>query len=280
MTTRKLRGVFSTIALASALWALSGGVARAQVCELCPPPAPPPPEIVTCPVPGSLPCGDGCPPPDSPVTCSNNPDTPYTSSQNVKVFTFGRDNSIQVKFIAALNCPINLTVTLSPTSQLAFHNRVKTPSSCTGVNCCNNPPSPVVDDGVFPPEVTCHETVSIDLGAADDPTTFCAIYSLSADHPECISGLVSDNTRVEYLIGWKAPDKGNKHDFFLLRDPDADDPNYDSAHPQCFTQNITVGTVIGNYKPGGVNDPGLGGRACCPSDYVVARQKIRPVTPK
>ena len=47
----------------------------------------------------------------------------------------------------------------------------------------------------------------------------------------------------------------------------------------CFIQNITVGTVIGNYKPGDVLDPGLGGRTCCPSDYVVARQKKRPVTP-
>ena len=28
---------------------------------------------------------------------------------------------------------------------------------------------------------------------------------------------------IDYLVGWKAPVKGNKHDFFLLRDPDSFD---------------------------------------------------------
>jgi len=257
--------VFSTLVLAAPLWAWSGGVASAQECLECPPP--PPPEIVTCPVPGPVTCGEvGCSP--DAVSCSNNPDTPFTSSQNenVKVFTFGRDNSIQVKFLAPLTCPINLTVTLTPTTQAQFQARLKSAT-------CPNPPEPFFSYS----GATCHETVSIDVPPGDDPTTFCAVYTLHADPPHCVGGTLSTD-RVEYLVGWKAPDKGNKHDFYLLRDPDVDDEL--SPDPSiCFTQNITVGTVIGNYKPGGVNDPGLGGRACCPSDYVVARQKKRPVTP-
>ena len=87
---------------------------------------------------------------------------------------------------------------------------------------------------------------------------------------------------VEHLqkaIALKVPDIRHRLliDFYLLRAPDSlDEPPNPNG---CFIQNITVGTVIGNYKPGGVQDPGLGGRTCCPSDYVVARQKKRPVTP-
>ena len=100
--------------------------------------------------------------------------------------------------------------------------------------------------------------------------------SRDASRNDCYSGPVFDE-RVSYFVGWKAPAKGNKHDFFLLRDPDSADPNYNPAAPLCFSQNITDGTVDRNYIVGTLRDPGLGGRTCCPSDYVVARQKIRPV---
>ena len=35
--------------------------------------------------------------------------------------------------------------------------------------------------------------------------------------------------------------------------------------------------LIRNYTVGDAPRSRLGGRTCCPSDYVVARQKIRPV---
>ena len=112
---------------------------------------------------------------------------------------------------------INVTVTLSPTTQTAFHDRVKS-------TACPDPSGAFLS--MTGPQ--CHETVSIDMGVSDDPTSFCAVYRLSADHPECISGPVFEE-RVEYLIGWKAPDKGNKHDFYLLRDPDSADGSLHSG---------------------------------------------------
>jgi len=269
MTTRgNVGGVFLTVAMTAALWAWSGGVAGAQVCDgPCPPPVCPPcvndvcPPCVEC---GAPPVVEGSP---GSVTCSGS----YYPGREVNVFTFGPDNSIQVKF-AQVTCSegFSVQVTLFPTTQTAFHDRLKSTT-------CTTPPSPLFDDGLPPPEVTCNETVVLDVGAADDPTSFCAVYRVTPSRNDCYSGPVFDE-RVSYFVGWKAPAKGNKHDFFLLRDPDSADPNYNSAAPLCFSQNITDGTVDRNYIVGTIRDPGLGGRTCCPSDYVVARQKIRPIT--
>ena len=175
MTNRgNVGGALLTIAMTAAMWAWSGGVASAQVvCELCPPPAPPPPEIVTCPVPGS--CTNSDCSPTSPVSCSNNPDTPFTSSQNVKVFTFGRDNSIQIKF-AEVTCSIQCDGDTFADDSDRLSQPVEVDGSAT------TPPEPSLsDDGAA--EVTCNETVSIDMGVSDDPTSFCAVYHLSADQP-------------------------------------------------------------------------------------------------
>jgi hypothetical protein len=256
---RSRRNVFLTIAMAAGLWAWSGGVASAQICDgECPPP----PGIVNCAAPYDT--GDGIFQP----TCTGL----YTTDQKVNVFFFGNDNSIQIKF-PTVSCSFSVTVQLKPTTQAAFHDRLKS-------TMCTTPPAPLSDDGTGPPEVTCNETVLIDVGVNDDPTSFCAVYSVSVNPipplNTCYTGGVF-NEQVEYLVGWQAPAKGNKHDFFLLRDPDQYDPNYNATAPLCFIQNITSGTVIRNYTPGDIRDPGLGGRACCPSDYVVARQKIRPV---
>jgi hypothetical protein len=259
MTTRgNVGGVLFTLALTSTLWASSVGVARAQACD------------GPCPTPGFVSCLDpqpctseGCPPSGFQSTCTG----VFTPDQTVNVFSFGTDNSIQVKF-AEVSCPFSLTVTLIPTEQAAFHTRLKSET-------CPTPPAPLSDDGTGPPEVTCNETVMLDVGAADNPTSYCAVYHIDQPVPNnCYSGPIFDQ-RLAYIVGWKAPAKGNKHDFFLLRDPDSFDPNDD--HTTCFIQNITDGTLIRNYSPGEIRDPGLGGRTCCPSDYVVARQRIRPV---
>jgi len=260
MTTRgNVGGVVCTIVLSSALWASSAGIAGAQTCD------------GPCPTPGFVSCldpqpctGEGCPASGFQSVCTG----AYTPDQKVNVFSFGTDNSIQIKF-ADVSCPFNVTVTLTPTDQAVFHNRLKSAM-------CATPPAPLSDDGIGTPEVTCNETVMLDVGASDNPTSFCAVYSVSASSNSCYSGPILQQ-RVEYLVGWKAPAKGNKHDFFLLRDPDTLDTITPDDATQCFIQNITDGTVIRNYTVGEIRDPGLGGRACCTSDYVVARQKIRPV---
>jgi hypothetical protein len=177
-----------------------------------------------------------------------------------------------VKF-SGVTCPsFAVTVTLVPTTQQSFHDRLRSP-----LTACNdptkNPPAPLSDDGVAPPEVTCNETVVQDVNG--DQMGFCAVYHVQVDQADmnCYS------PGVEYFVGWKAPAKGNKHDYFLLRDPDALDMTTPDDGTNCFFQNITDGTVVRNYVVGDVRDPGLGGRACCPSDYVVVREKIRPVSP-
>jgi hypothetical protein len=252
MTNRGALGrVISTLVLAAALWALSGGVASAQ-CEFdCPPP--PPPGFVSCPTPEVCPPtgGDCTPGTVPPVSCSGN----YSSSQKVNVFSFGPDNSIQIKF-ADVTCPFSLGVQLIPTTQLTFHPRVS--SSCTGT-----PPALVE-----PPTITCN-----------DPTSFCAVYHVFQPFPStCAPGTAPSWVGpVDYIVGSSLA-KGNKHDYFLLRDPDSADMTTPDDGTSCFFQNITTGILDRNYTPGELRDPGLGGRACCPSDYVVARQKIRPVS--
>ena len=59
----------------------------------------------------------------------------------------------------------------------------------------------------------------------------------------------------------------------LVRDPEPGDPGDDST--ACFNQDITD-KLLRNYDVGTIVDPGLGGRTCCPSEYVVARQRVRP----
>jgi hypothetical protein len=262
MTNRGALGrVISTLVLAAALWALSGGLASAQCDGPCPTPG-----FVSCPTPEVCQIGGDCtlgtvPP----VSCSGS----YSSSQKVNVFSFGPDNSIQIKF-ADVTCPFSLGVQLISTTQLSFHPRVS--------SLCTQAPPALLE----PPTITCNETVMVDLGgAADDPTSFCAVYRVN----QPFNVPPSTNTcwvgPVDYIVGSSLA-KGNKHDYFLLRDPDT----FDTALPppdgddgtQCFIQNITTGILDRNYTPGELKDPGLGGRACCPSDYVVARQKIRPVS--
>jgi len=253
MTNRGNVGwVFSTLVLAAALWALGAGVTYAQT-----------PGFVSCPTPEVCqPDGDCTSGTVPPVSCSGT----YTSSQKVNVFSFGPDNSIQIKF-ADVTCPFSLGVQLIPTTQLTFHPRVS--SLCTGT-----PPALVE-----PPTITCNETVMVDLGLGDDPTSFCAIYHVYQPFPAtCAPGTAPSWVGpVDYIVGSSLA-KGNKHDYVLLRDPDSADVTTPDDGTSCFFQNITTGIMDRNYTPGELRDPGLGGRACCPSDYVVARQKIRPVS--
>jgi hypothetical protein len=117
----------------------------------------------------------------------------------------------------------------------------------------------------------------IDLGTGDDPTSFCAVYHVFQPFPSTCSPSTASSWvgPVDYIVG-SALAKGNKHYYFLLRDPDTADVTTPDDGTMCFIQNITTGTLDRNYTPGELKDPGLGGRACCPSDYVVARQKIPP----
>jgi len=262
MTNRgNVGGSLVTIAMTAALWAWSGGVASAQ-CEFdCPPPTPP--GFVPCTPPPD--CTEGCP--QSSLPCNGF----FTPDQKVNVFTFGTDNSLQVKFGDVCPAGFNVTVTLVPTRQTDFHDRLRSATTVCN-NPTKNPPAPLVDDGLGTPEVTCNETVVQDVNGNQEG--FCAVYHVSVA-PTDYSCFGSG---VEYLVGWKAPAKGNKHDYFLLRDPDALDTITPDDSTNCFIQNITDGTVIRNYVVGDIRDPGLGGRTCCPSDYVVVRQKIRPIT--
>jgi hypothetical protein len=102
----------------------------------------------------------------------------------------------------------------------------------------------------------------------------CAVYQVSFSSTSCYT---QGPKVVGYTIGWMDPDvKKNKHDYMLLRDPDGLHP---SEQPDdgtaCFSQDITD-KLLRNYDVGTIVDPGLGGRTCCPSEYVVARQRVRP----
>src|SRR5262245_58540205 len=110
--------VFSTMVLSVALWAWSGGAASAQICELCPPPTP---GIVQCAPPPE--CTEGCPQPSPDCTAS------YTPDQKVNVFTFGTDNSLQVRFGEVCTTGFNVTVKLVPVTQAIFHERLKSSPS-------------------------------------------------------------------------------------------------------------------------------------------------------
>jgi hypothetical protein len=261
---RSRRNVFLTITMAAALWAWSGGVASAQafppgcggveqppcICGGVEQPAcPPPGGIVTCTPPGEC-LGTDCPPSGFfSSTCLGL----YSPDQSAHVFTFGDNNSINIKF-PPLSCSFALTVQLNPTTQEEFRARVAQPPD--GV-CPALPPAPI-----NAAEVECNETVG--QGA-------CAVYSVSTV-PAPLTGCYTGD--VNYTIGWLFPKVGNKHYYAMLRDPDNLDPNDDGF--ACFKQNITFGGVDKQYVVGTLKDPGLGGRACCPSDYVVARQKLAP----
>jgi hypothetical protein len=165
MTNRGNVGcVFSTLVLAAAVWAWSGGVANAQIdacgCtgELCPP-CP----IVTC----DSPEGDACHGGDAnDCTC---PTGFYEPGQNVaKVFKFGNNNSIQVKF-DQVTCSFGVDVKLIPTLQADFHPRV-TAVPPDGDGIC-----PFTTGRPYPstPEILCNETVDLD---GDGLVDQCAVY--------------------------------------------------------------------------------------------------------
>jgi hypothetical protein len=100
---------------------------------------------------------------------------------------------------------------------------------------------------------------------------FCAVYHVN---PPSTPNCYDQAQGVGYTIGWVDPPvQGNKHDYFLLRDPDPGSPG-DNGNI-CFFQNITD-KLLRNYTVGELVDPGLGGRACCTSEYVVAHQRVRP----
>jgi hypothetical protein len=268
--------VFLIALMTVALWAWGGGVASAQdpcgcTGEICPPcpivvcGTPVPPDEGDC----DGPCPPGFPPDD--ITCTGF----YTPDQRANVFTFGPNNSIQVKF-DAVTCPFALQVTLTPTTQEAFQPRVTHVSDTSDpsvVGICTfstaNPPYPPA------PDITCNETVIV--GAVGQEETFCAVYSVSFAPTTCYT---QGPKVVGYTIGWLDPEaKGNKHDYMLLRDPDGLHPSEvgdPTAATACFTQDIT-NRLLRNYTVGTIVDPGLGGLACCTSDYVVAKQRVRPV---
>jgi len=124
MTNRGNVGcVFSTLVLAAALWASSAGVSSAQTCggegqPPCPVVCGPPVECVPC-----IDClASACPPSGFyPVTC---PATTYGPGQTANVFTFGDNNSINIKFPSNNTCTFVVTVTLNPATQEEFHTRV------------------------------------------------------------------------------------------------------------------------------------------------------------
>ena len=94
MTTRdNVGGVLFAIAMTAALWTLSGGVASAQGPVRCAAATPPCP-FVTCPVRLVIGCEEG----ECVRRPSRAPSRFFTPTENVKVFVFGPENSIQVKF--------------------------------------------------------------------------------------------------------------------------------------------------------------------------------------
>jgi hypothetical protein len=261
MTNRgALERVLSTIAQAAALWALSAGVSSAQTCGGIEQPPCPTPGIVTCQSPEGLTCGS-----DGEIECSCPTAGVYDQTHNVNVFKFGNNNSIQIKF-DQVTCPFEVNVELIPTIQADFQQRVTT----------------VADGGVCPftaanrpypatPEITCNETVDVD---GDGLVDQCAVYRVSFTTTATNGCYASGPTVVGYTIGWLDPAvKKNKHDYMLVRDPDFLDTNDDGT--TCFSQDITD-KLQRNYDVGTITDPGLGGRTCCPSEYAVALQRVRP----
>jgi len=266
MTTRGNVGGVFTITMTAALWALSGGLAGAQTCggDLQPPC--PPPSVVTCTSPEGLPEAPACTSGELENECACAAGAGvYLPGQNVaKVFKFGNNNSIQVKFDQVLT-ELEVTVALIPTEPADFQPRVKTVAD--GGRClftaANRPYPPT-------PEIECNVTVDVD---GDGLVDKCAVYRVSF----APVGYKQGPQVVGYTIGWLDPDvKKNKHDYMLLRDPDGLHP---SEQPDdgtdCFSQDITA-KLLRNYDVGTIVDPGLGGRTCCPSEYVVARQRVRP----
>jgi len=259
MTTRgNVGGGVLTIAMTAALWAWSGGVASAQTltCGGIDQPACPSP-IVTCDAPEGAQC-------DGPCRCpSGAGEGVYQPGQNVaKVFKFGSNNSIQVKF-DQVTCPLVVSVELVPTMQAVFQPRV-TSEADGGVCPFTTEPRP------YPPtpDISCNETVDMD---GDGLVDQCAVYRVSFVRDTCYT---TGPSVVGYTIGWLDPDvKKNKHDYMLIRDPEPGDPGDDGT--ACFKQDIT-NKLLRNYDVGTIVDPGLGGRTCCPSEYVVARQRVRP----
>jgi hypothetical protein len=255
MTNRgALEHGFSTIALAGALWAWSGGVASAQICEIdCPPPSP----VVQCQSPEAV---TQCTGEGGECTC---PTGFYEPGQNVaKVFTFGNNNSIQVKF-DEVTCSFGVNVELIPTMQSEFQPRVLSIDD-GGICPFTTVPRPYPST----PEISCNETVDVD---GDGLVDQCAVYRVSFTTTTCYT---QGPLVVGYTIGWLDPAvKKNKHDYMLVRDPDFGEPGDDST--ACFVQDITD-KLLRNYDVGTITDPGLGGRTCCPSEYVVARQRVRP----
>jgi len=153
MTTRgNVGGGVLTIAMTAALWAWSGGVASAQTltCGGIDQPACPSP-IVTCDAPEGAQC-------DGPCRCpSGAGEGVYQPGQNVaKVFKFGSNNSIQVKF-DQVTCPLVVSVELVPTMQAVFQPRV-TSEADGGVCPFTTEPRP------YPPtpDISCNETVDMD----------------------------------------------------------------------------------------------------------------------
>jgi len=187
----------------------------------------------------------------------------YLNGTNVaKVFKFGNNNSIQVKF-DQVTCPFEVNVELIPTMQDDFQPRVT--AEADGGACpftsANRPYPPT-------PEISCNETVDVD---GDGLVDKCAVYRVSFTSTACYT---PGPKVVGYTIGWLDPDvKKNKHDYMLVRDADPGEPGDDMT--ACFSQDITE-KLLRNYDVGTIVDPGLGGRTCCPSEYVVARQRVRP----
>ena len=259
MTNRgNLGSLFSTIALAAALWALSPAESSAQTCGGIEGPPCPPPGVVTCQSPEGLTCGG-----DGEVECSC-PAGVYDQTHNVNVFTFGNNNSIQIKF-DQVTCPFEVNVELIATDPADFQPRVT--SEANGGVC------PVTTTLPYPPtpEIECNVTVDVD---GDGLVDKCAVYQVSFTTPPTSGCYTAGPKVVGYTIGWQDPVvKKNKHDYMLLRDPDSADGGDDGS--QCFNQDITD-KLLRNYDVGTIVDPGMGGRTCCPSEYVVARQRVRP----
>ncbi len=261
MTTRgNVGGALLTIAMTAALWAWSGGVASAQNACGCTGETCPPCPIVTCNSPETSVCDGG--ELEDACTC---PIGFYEPGQNVaRVFKFGNNNSIQVKF-DQVTCSFGVNVELVPTLQADFHPRV-TALPPDGDGICPfttaNRPYPST------PEIMCNETVDVDNDGLVDQ---CAVYRVSFTSTTCYT---PGPKVVSYTIGWLDPAvKKNKHDYMLVRDPDFGEVGDDTT--ACFSQDITE-KLLRNYDVGTIVDPGLGGRTCCPSEYAVALQRVRP----
>jgi hypothetical protein len=252
--------------MAAALWAAGASHGSAQ--EELPPFLPPGCDEEE----SEIPCVCGpedneeelptCPSPSDPPTCvefggDDGEETPtctsqiavYTPENNSHVFIFNDNNSYKLE--TEVFVPFVLKVDFNPMTQEEYAFRVAG-TDFVGSQCWPT----------LPP---------FEIGGDT-----CVSYRA---HDELVPR-DSYGPTVLYVIGWSIPSAQgfNPHDFMLLRSSTESSPIPYPALNSSFDEEVTT-KLLKNYDVGD-EDPGLSGLGPGISDYVVAFQRVRPVSKK